>query len=137
MKLNINSLIIFFVIIITISLVYFFSVNSTKPASSDVSPQEVKSAIDSGKNISILDVRTIEEYKANHLKNSILLTLDTIPDKASKIIPDKNKEYFLYCRTGIRSAMAVAKLKELGYANIHSMSGGINAWINAGFPVVK
>ena len=102
-----------------------------------ISPQQVKNAVDAKEKITIVDVRRPEEYKTGHLNNSILLTLDTINTKAAQTLPDKNQMLYVYCRTGKRSAQAVIHLQKMGYANVHSMDGGITAWENLGYGVVK
>jgi phage shock protein E len=126
--------------IVILFVVYFIAI-ATTPANlkndSLVSPQIVKEAIESHKKVIIVDVRTPEEYKAGHLKNSILLTLDTIDTKAAKILPNKNQLLYVYCRTGVRSKQAVSELKKFGYDNAHSMDGGITGWIDEGFTVEK
>lgn len=85
--------------------------------------------------ITIVDVRTPEEYKTGHLEDSILLPLVTINTKAGEILPDKNRKLFVYCRTGHRSAQAVETLMQMGYTDVHSMDGGITSWQNSGYPL--
>lgn len=120
--------------------VYFMGTNNHKTQTTNIkhlTVQEVKNAIDTKKDIILIDVRRPEEYQAGHLKNSILLTLDTIGAKAAEVIPDKNKAYFVYCRTGHRSAQAVIQLEQMGYTNLNDMTGGITEWSSMGFPVEK
>ena len=75
----------------------------------------------------IVDVRTEEEYEEAHIEGALLLTLDQIDSKAESVIPDKEKTYLIYCRSGNRSAQAAEKLVEMGYANIYDF-GGIIDW---------
>lgn len=125
---------------VTVLIVYFFAVNTTKSEiynGSVVSVQEVNKAMDIKEKVTIVDVRRPEEYKEGHLKNSILLTLDKIDAKALQTLHDKDQLLYVYCRTGKRSAQAAAQLQQIGYTNVHSMDGGIVAWQNSGFPIEK
>ncbi len=79
--------------------------------------------------VTIVDVRTQEEFDAEHLYNAALLTLDTIDENtASQAIPSKDSTVLVYCRTGVRSAEAAQKLIDLGYTQVFDMQGGITAW---------
>ena len=62
-------------------------------------------------NAILLDVRTEEEYRETHIDGSTNLPLQKI-EMATSIITDKNKPLFVYCRSGVRSAKAVAILKK-------------------------
>lgn len=89
--------------------------------------EEAKTRLDRGDKIIIVDVRTPAEYNEAHIKNSVLLPLDSIRDNAAAVIPDKDAVYFVYCRSGVRSATAAAQLVEMGYKNIYDL-GGIKDW---------
>lgn len=76
----------------------------------------------------VLDVRTPEEYAEKHIVNARLLTLDTIDaDTAAAVAPDKAEPVLVYCRSGVRSAEAAAKLAALGYQQVYDF-GGIMDW---------
>lgn len=75
----------------------------------------------------IVDVRTQEEFEEAHIEGAILLTLDTIPEKAEETIPDKNATYLIYCRSGNRSNQAANILVDMGYEKIYDF-GGIIDW---------
>jgi phage shock protein E len=100
---------------------------STANQAQKITAQEAKAKLDTQKGIILVDVRTSEEYLAEHIKNALLLPLDTIGEKASTLIPDKSVVYFVYCRTGNRSATAVTQLVNMGYQHIYDL-GGINDW---------
>ena len=73
-------------------------------------------------NAILLDVRTEEEYSETHIEGSTNLPLQKI-EMATSIISDKNKPLFVYCRSGVRSAKAVAILKKMGYTNVNDIGG--------------
>ena len=76
------------------------------------------------KNAVLLDVRRIDEYKAGHIPESILFTNETMTqEKAEKLIPSKNTQILVYCRSGRRSKEASKKLIEYGYKNVVEIGG--------------
>lgn len=96
-------------------------------AFSKISSEDAKKIIDEEKNIVIIDVRTEDEYNSGHIKNSILIPVNDLKDKAENILKDKNQKILIYCRTGNRSNTAGKILDEMGYSNIYDF-GGINSW---------
>lgn len=103
--------------------------------SHEVSIDDVKQA-QQDKSIAIIDVRMPDEYKEGHLKGSTLIPLPELEHRLSEI-PDKSQKLFLYCRSGGRSGRAAAILRQLGYTNAFSMSGGILAWESKNYPIEK
>jgi len=57
--------------------------------------------------------------------------------QAFNCLPDKDKTYLVYCKTGGRGAIVTCDLKKLGYKNVYNLKGGFNAWKKAGEPVEK
>ena len=73
----------------------------------------------------IIDVRSKNEYRENHLTGSVNIPLSDIKQKIEKIVPNKNKEILLYCQSGLRSKKAIRILEKLGYNNLYNLNGGI------------
>ena len=92
-----------------------------------ISPSDAKKRLDTEKGIILLDVRTKEEYIEKHLPKSILIPLNTLASEASRKLPQKNAEIFVYCRSGNRSKTAVRILLKQGYTNVYNL-GGIVRW---------
>lgn len=88
--------------------------------------------LDTAKNGVLIDVRTPEEYAEGHLPNAINIDVedDSFAEKMDEI--NKNKNVYLYCRTGKRSARAVAIADTLGFKSIHNLDGGFIGWKEAG-----
>lgn len=85
----------------------------------------------------ILDVRTNSEYSAGHLENAVLLNLRT-SDFSQKIKElDKNKTYYVYCLSGVRSRSAVTKMRKEGITKAYNIKGGINALLRNGATLTK
>ena len=93
-----------------------------------ISPQQVYDAIYKDPSIQLVDVRTPEEFKGNHLKGAqnICVTSDDFKEKVKML--DKNKPVYVYCYKGGRSAQAAIQLKDLGFTKIYDMDGGILLW---------
>lgn len=99
---------IFIIIIISIFLV---GCGNNNPKYSDLSKDEIIEVM-SEKDYIILDVRTKEEYENGHIVNSINYPYDEINES---IELDKNKNIFVYCKSGKRSKIAFTTLRNLGY----------------------
>lgn len=78
-------------------------------------------------NYIILDVRTPEEYRDEHIPGAINIPNEDIGTKEPSELPDKDQLILVYCRSGNRSKQASRKLAELGYTNIVEF-GGIIDW---------
>lgn len=92
-----------------------------------ISPEEAKENLDANSDIILLDVRTQLEYDSEHIAEAVLLPLDDISEKANEVIPEQEKIYYVYCRSGNRSATAAQLLVDMGYENIYDL-GGIIDW---------
>ena len=89
--------------------------------------EDAKKIMDSGQDIVILDVREQDEFDSGHIEGAILISYTEIVNKAEEILPDKDKQILVYCRSGRRSKIAAESLAELGYTNIKEF-GGIIDW---------
>lgn len=84
----------------------------------------------------IIDVRTEAEWNTGYLENAIHIPLDTIEKNITLTEPDKNKEIYLYCRSGNRSGKATSILQNLGYKNVTNIGGIKTASKNLSIPIV-
>jgi len=73
----------------------------------------------------LLDVRKINEFKSEHLEDSISLPLNQLEDKIDLL--SKDKRYIIYCAGGYRSMMAASIMYKHGYTNLVDVLGGYNA----------
>lgn len=83
----------------------------------------------------ILDVREPSEYAAGHIAGVKLIPMNQVPSRLAEIPSDK--PVIVTCRTDNRSGQVVSFLRQQGYTNVHDMQGGIEAWMQAGYPVEK
>lgn len=98
---------------------------------------DIKPRLDRGDEFFLVDTREESEWAAGHLPKAIHLGKGVIERDIEGAIPDPNAEIVLYCGGGFRSALAAENLQRMGYTNVISMDGGIRAWKDAGFPIVK
>ena len=110
---------------IVIGGLFMFMQNGS--ANQKMSYEELQNKLNAKENFVLLDVRTQEEFDAGHIPTAVLLPYDEINVKAATVLPDKEKEIVLYCRSGRRSAIAKKALVELGYKDVEDF-GGINRW---------
>lgn len=76
--------------------------------------------------LEIIDVRQPAEYERGHITGAKLIPLSTLADNIEKL--DVSKTIVTYCQRGVRSSSAAALLKRMGFEDIFSMKGGIEAW---------
>ena len=81
------------------------------------------------KNAVILDVRTVQEFETSRIPNSKNIDFYN-PQKFLQEIEklDKDNSYYVYCRTGIRSANSCQLMSELGFKKVYNLLGGIVKW---------
>lgn len=96
---------------------------------------EVKARLDRGEPFHCIDVREDHEFAKDHAKGALHLGRGILERDIEGLIPDKQAEIVLYCGGGYRSALAADSLRQMGYANVVSMDGGIKAWREAGYPM--
>jgi rhodanese-related sulfurtransferase len=95
----------------------------------EVHPTDVKRALDAHEDLLLLDVRQLKEYNYAKIEGATLIPMSELEEKAqTDLAPHKNKRIVVYCHVGGRSLRATSFLRNLGYQNVHSMAGGIEAW---------
>lgn len=85
----------------------------------------------------LLDVREPAEYAAVHAANAQLMPLGVVGMRLKELEAYKDKPVAVICRSGRRSAQAVALLQEAGFTQVVNVQGGTNAWEQAGLAVVR
>ena len=103
------------------------------PKTKDLSPQQVKAALDA-REVRVIDVREPAEFAVEKIAGAVNVPLSTfdpakLPDAAGKTI-------VLQCAGGKRSAMAVDQCRKAGQAIETHLAGGLAAWKAAGLPTI-
>ncbi len=99
-----------------------------------VEPKQAITMLQNDDNVTLLDVRTIPEYKEGHLRDATLIPLDKLEENLAKI--PKDKKILVYCRSGSRSIGASRILKRHGYTPVN-IKGGIIGLSKTGVEIVK
>ena len=92
--------------------------------------------LESDDNVTLLDVRTIQEYKEGHLRDATLIPVGALSQNLGMLKQDKNKRILVYCRTGSRSVSASRILEENGFTPLN-VNGGIIQLMGEGVEIVK
>jgi rhodanese-related sulfurtransferase len=87
-------------------------------------------------NTSVLDVRTIKEYKEGHLRDAMLIPVQDLENNLGMLRQDKDKKIIVYCATGNRSVSASRILEEKGFTPLN-VKGGIIELKNAGATLIR
>ena len=104
------------------------------PKTKDLTPQQVKAALDAGE-ILLIDVREPDEFAAERIAGSRNLPLSKFSPSA---LPKADgKTVVLQCAGGKRSAMAVDQCRKAGEAIETHLAGGLAAWKAAGLPTIS
>ena len=89
---------------------------------------EFKEAIDQDDSVVLIDVRTEGAFRNGHIPEAILFNMFS-PDFQQKIKSlDRNKKYFIYCRSGARSAHACSMMAHMGFKELSNLYGGLFDW---------
>jgi adenylyltransferase/sulfurtransferase len=92
----------------------------------EVGVTELKSSLDNGEEIFLLDVREPHEYEICRLDNSATIPLGQLQARVGELNPDAN--IVVYCRSGARSGKAVKFLSEAGFGTVRNLVGGVLSW---------
>jgi len=94
----------------------------------NISVEELKSRLDQGEQINVIDVREPHEHAEFNIGGT-LIPLGKIQTMQVEELDDlKEQEIILYCRSGNRSGQACLILDTLGFKNTKNLTGGMLAW---------
>jgi rhodanese-related sulfurtransferase len=114
----------------------FLPTLSTLIGGKGLSPTEATILINRRK-AAVLDLRESEAYKAGHLPGAKHIDAAGLTAAIEKLKLDRNNPLILVCDTGAQSRKAIAEVKKLGFAEVASLDGGVQAWKAAALPLVK
>lgn len=110
---------------------YYELINEVKQRISEVAPEEVMAKQSRGEPVTLLDVRDQPEVNLGKIPGAVHVSRGTIESKIEAIVP-REAHVVIYCASGNRSAFAAETLRQMGYADVASMKGGIRGWVEAG-----
>jgi rhodanese-related sulfurtransferase len=117
--------------------------NEARAAVKNLPVDEVKKIIDGKQEYMILDIRDMRGFVVEHLPGSQNLSRAAnlapklLEHHMQKVAPDKKTKIIVYCEFDLRAPLAVKAMNEVGYSNAVYMLGGLKAWKDAGYPLVK
>ncbi len=98
---------------------------------------DVQARLTRGEQFHFIDVREDHEFWIDHAAGARHLGKGIIERDIENVITDKQAPIVLYCGGGYRSVLVADALQQMGYTNVVSMSGGIRALRDTGFPLEK
>lgn len=130
---NQNILLIAVVVVSGLGLLWPLVMGGAK---NEVSPAQATLLINR-EDAHVIDVREVDEFAGGHLPEARNVPLAKLADRISEIEKFKDKPVIVCCASGMRSAKASGELGKLGFAKVHSLAGGVDAWVGAGYPIKK
>lgn len=98
------------------------------PGVTEITPAQLAEKLRSAKQPRLLDVRGANEFAIAKLAGATLIPLSELPQRAGEVEAWKSDEVVVYCHGGVRSLRGAGILKQLGFANVSSLAGGIDRW---------
>ncbi|WP_329051811.1 adenylyltransferase/sulfurtransferase MoeZ [Amycolatopsis sp. NBC_01488] len=95
---------------------------------STITPAELKAKFDRGENFALIDVREPHEYEIVNIKGATLIPKDRILSGEALAELPQDKPIVLHCKSGARSAEALAALHAAGFKDATHLGGGVLAW---------
>ena len=97
----------------------------------EVSAEDVQLMQARGESPTVIDVREPDEWAAGHVPGATLIPRGVLEFDVESTVA-RDAPVVVYCAVGGRSALAADTLQQMGYTNVASMRGGIQAWADAG-----
>jgi molybdopterin/thiamine biosynthesis adenylyltransferase/rhodanese-related sulfurtransferase len=82
----------------------------------------------------LIDVREASEWEQGFIPGAVHISKSYIEQQCEGAVPDRDAPVVLYCAGGVRSLFAAQTMRQLGYSNVASMSGGFQQWKTQGRP---
>lgn len=102
-----------------------------------MSLEELKARIEAkDADLMVLDVRERDAYQQGHIAGAKLLPRGQLELRVNDALPDPTQRILAYCELGRISTLATATLREMGFQRAVALDGGMQAWREAGYPVV-
>ncbi|GAB4482913.1 MAG: hypothetical protein OHK0031_05790 [Anaerolineales bacterium] len=99
---------------------------------SDISADQAYTLYQQGSAV-FVDVRTQAEWNNFHLANAILIPVDELAGRVNEI--PRDKPIVVICQSGSRSPYGRDVLRQAGFGNVTSVTGGLGDWMQLGYPV--
>ncbi|MGZ4583186.1 MAG: adenylyltransferase/sulfurtransferase MoeZ [Mycobacterium sp.] len=104
------------------------AVHDDTVSGSTITPRELRELLDSGRKLALIDVREPAEWEIVHIDGAQLIPKSLISSGEGLAKLPQDRTPVLYCKTGVRSAEALAAVKKAGFSDAVHLQGGIVAW---------
>ncbi|AAS05856.1 adenylyltransferase/sulfurtransferase MoeZ [Mycobacterium avium subsp. paratuberculosis] len=101
---------------------------ATGGAEAAITPRQLRELLDSGAKLALIDVREPVEFDIVHLDGAQLIPQSSINSGEGLAKLPADRMPVLYCKTGVRSAQALAVVRQAGFSDAVHLQGGIVAW---------
>lgn len=95
--------------------------------SSDLTAEEFKSKMEQDQNAVLIDVRTSDEFASGSIGQAKNIDFFAPDFQSNMLTLAKDKNYYLYCKSGMRSGKGTSFLSKNGYT-AYNLKGGISSW---------
>ncbi len=105
-----------------------------------ISPQDALKLINEHKddpNFEILDIRSDMEFAEGHIPGAQSLHYEGHEFQKKVENLDKEKEYIIYCKSGVRGGYFLSQMKNSGFKKAHNIQGGYMGWEISNLPLTK
>ncbi|BDX22367.1 hypothetical protein TUM22923_16880 [Polynucleobacter sp. TUM22923] len=117
-------------------LALFLPTLSTLISGKGLSPAEATIWMNRRK-AAVVDLRSDTEFKAGHLPGAKNVSAAQITSSIEKLKLDRKNPLILVCGTGASSRKALTEVQKMGFAELSTLDGGVQAWQAAALPLVK
>lgn len=99
-----------------------------------ITPKQAYALLHNDENVTLLDVRTPEEFAQEHIEGATLIPVQVLSEKLSQLQSVKETKIIVYCHSGNRSVIASRILTKNGFTPLN-VKGGITEWKAQGLQV--
>jgi hydroxyacylglutathione hydrolase len=101
-----------------------------------ITPLELAERLQRGDDVQVLDVRNADEWRDGHLAGAHYVMGGELADSLDRV-SNGDRPVAIICGSGYRSTVAASVLERAGFQNVINVTGGINAWRQAGLPTTR
>ena len=130
-----NHTLLVFALVTSFMLVIFTELRRKATGMMAVQPTDAVKLINN--DAVVLDMRSAESFSRGHIVGARNVPMDELTGHLDKLARFKSKPVVAVCDAGITSSKAVNTLRNAGFESVYNLKGGMNAWGQAGLPVVS
>ena len=130
-----NHALLVFALVTSFMLVIFTELRRKATGMLAVAPTDAVKLINN--DAVVLDLRSTESFSRGHIVGARSVPMDELDAHLEKLAKYRNKPVVAVCDAGVTSTNAVNTLRNSGFESVYNLKGGMNAWGQAGLPVVS